>query len=607
LTADNSTSTGQDPQPIDLLLRQARAAERIADHLTPEAEERRVARLSRAFSWLGTRLVLLAGLLLGGGEMLQWVYQAWETRSAAQDYAEVGSEIFYKENNPEVAQSLVSEAIALNPDNSEYRFLEAYIDGMARVRTLLNLDRPYTKEELNQTHEALAKALFLERQAPDKPESQLLRGQIYAALADYQRARESILSAIGKAEESQHREVGRLRRAVHSSLVYALELIGIDKSRETIGGLLNMPADAQLHDGNLAFAYVRLALVEHKLGAVQSAFEYLDRAIEYDPTSKWAYLWLGIFEAGANQWDIARAHYDKAILLDSRFDLAYYNKGWTYLRSKKKDYSAARAMFQKALLINPNYKEAYYGLGMVYGYQNKYEVSKGYLTKALDIDEKFLTGWKWRAIVHDELGNLDNALQDFSSAISLDPSNDDLYVRRARVFSKKAQYERALQDLLLAKDFNAQNYRIPFYTGKVFSDLEQYENAVVEYSKALKLRGGYGEALVGRAQAYQGLGDVVRAREDYDEAVDKVTYRPERMLQKRGNFFFLQGEYQLAVNDFRRARETNSRFAPAWLAEAKAAIKLDDRETALFSVNEYLKLKPQSKDATAIKQELLEQ
>lgn len=605
-----TSSTSPPPEELeqkDLLLRQAEAAERIAQHLAPEADKRRSVRLRRVLSWIATRTLLLGGLLLGTWEFAQWLYHSWEARSAAQDYAIVASDLFYKENNPEVAQKLLEEAIELDSDNFDFRFLQAYIAGMASVRTLLNLDRPYTKEELDLAHEALAKALFLERQSPGKPESEILRGQIYAALSDYQRARESILRAIQKipkADLYEDKEVGLLREKFNTSVLLIADLVGGVKLKAFTVDLFEIPQEDDSQNANFAFAYIRLALIENQLAGVDSAYRYLDKALTYEPNSKWAFLWRGVFQGQEKKWVAAREQYDRAIAVDSRFDLAYYNKGWTYLKDVEKNYGAARDMFQKALSINPNYKEAYYGLGMVYGYQNKYQVSKRYLTRAIDIDDKFLSGWKWRAIVNDELGLFDESLSDFSAAISLDPANDDLYVRRARVFKKKKEYEACLEDLLLAKDFNPTNYRIPFYTGQVFAELNQADNAIEEFSKALELRPNYGEALIGRAQVYEKSNRTDLAATDFDRAVEIVTYRRERVLHKRGEFFLRQDDLGSAIKDFRFARELNPRYAKSWLFEAQTLDKLGDFEGATSAINEYLKLRPQSEEAQVLKERL---
>ena len=581
-TTDRKQGESFVESPDGLLERQTVAVERLADFLAPKGEKR-FRRLGKVLSSFGGRLLLGFAVIIGSWELLQWLYATWEIRQTAEDYAVVASELFYRENNPEVAKGLIDKALELTPDNSNYRFIQAYIEGMGMVRTLLNLDRPYTKEELDRTHQALGKAIFLERQAPDKPEAHILRGQIYAALRDYDRAKASLKEAIGKSLIVDTRELGLVERVIDSFQTI------MNRNYQTLEG------------SDISFAYVRLAFVEHASGSKDKAKAHLAKALEYNSTSKWAYLWLGIFESKEKNWVIARQHYDKALELDPRFDLAIYNKAWTYMRAKKRDYNEARILLQQALALNPEYKEAYYALGMVYGYQNKYQVAHGYLSKAVEIDPMFPTGWKWRAIVSDEMGHYSEALAEFSRAIALIPASGDLYVRRARVYKKQKDYGTALQDLLLAKDLDPGNYRVPYYTAEIYAELKQYENAIDEYTVAVGLRTKYSEAHLGRAEAKEAIGDLRGARTDYDLAVSNARSQPERSLLKRGQYFYRHKGYDLALADFQNARNANGRFHEAWLGEAKTAWKLGNSSEAKLALNEYLKLQPQSAEGLQLK------
>ena len=46
-------------------------------------------------------------------------------------------DIYYNENNPEIALTFIKKSMDLDPDNSDYRYLDSYINGMAVVRKLL--------------------------------------------------------------------------------------------------------------------------------------------------------------------------------------------------------------------------------------------------------------------------------------------------------------------------------------------------------------------------------------------------------------------------------------------------------------------------------------
>ena len=110
---------------------------------------------------------------------------------------------------------------------------------MSEVRRLFNLDRPYTAEELDAAYRAIAKSILLEQQEPDKPEAYILRGQIYAALKERERA------------------IVSLERAI---------------------------ALAPLND----FAVMRLGVVEYGAGQTDKALDLFDEALALNPNSKWA-------------------------------------------------------------------------------------------------------------------------------------------------------------------------------------------------------------------------------------------------------------------------------------------------------------------------------
>ena len=73
---------------------------------------------------------------------------------------------------------------------------------------------------------------------------------------------------------------------------------------------------------------------------------------------------------------------------------------------------------------------------------------------------------------------------------------------------------------------------------------------------------------------------------------------------KRAKYFMVEGDLELALADYRLARESNPRYSTAWLGEAQAAMELKDNSSALIAINEYLKLKPQSEKAIEMKKVL---
>jgi len=547
----NNAEPSKDSEP-----RAAAALETIARYYSQEETWRRERRL-RFFMIRTVGLLSFAvSGVIASWELANYAYEQWQIAEMAKRYATVGAEIYYRENNPEVAGELVAKALELEKDNPDHRYLQAYLEGMAAVRVLLNLDRPYTKAEMDQAHQAMANAVFLQELAPDRPEPYILQSQLYTALKQYERAQSEIEQALA-----------------------------IDPE----------------HD----FALVRLAVIQIKRGEHEAAQTTLDQALSLAPNSKWAWLWKGyIFAQDRETTAQAREAYAQAIDIDPRFDLAYYNRAWTWLRVRPQDHTKAREDFEQALSIKPDYKEALYGLGMVYGYQDRYGIAERYLSQALEIDELFLTAWKWRGIVREEMGEYAAALEDFTQAIDLDPSNASLYTRRGRIYQRMENIDAALSDLRLAADFAPKNPRIWFYLGRLYAQLGQHDNALANLNRALALNPGYSDALLARARLHGTLGEPEKALADYNQAIEKARDRVERFHLARGDYFVKQEDWAQALADYRIAREQAVGNAAAWAKEAEAAHALKRFDEALTAVERALALTPQDEALHALREKI---
>jgi tetratricopeptide (TPR) repeat protein len=508
---------------------------------------------------LGLRVLAGAAVvmaLLGAAEFLDHLYEYYEVRHLAARYGDVAEQIYYDENNPEVALTLIDKAIQLDPNSGRQRMLQAYIQGMAAVRELINLQRPYTKDELDRAHQALAQALWLERLDPDQPQPYILRAQIHLVLNQPKKALEELETAIRLAPDND-------------------------------------------------FAYVRMAELKDLTGDYAGALSEAEHALKVNARSKWAWLWKGaVLGDRQGHWDEARAAYAQALKIDDRFDIAHYNLGWSWIKAKPVDYARARDEFEQATRINPNYKEAYYGLGMAYGYENRYDLARAYLKKSVELDEKYVTGWKWLGIVEDERGDYEAALTDFGRSIALSPQEAELYVRRARVLQRLNRIEEAMVDLRTAADLSPADASVWNAQGELYAKLSEYAHARDAFSKALAINDSLEMAYVGRAEAEAGLNDLSAAEQDFDAALKHATYRPERVFLRRARLLESHGRYDEALGDFRHARDLANDLAPAWLGEARLLARGGRRDEALSAVDRYLLLAPRDHEALDLRASL---
>ena len=491
----------------------------------------------RTFAKLGVLAVLVF-------KLAGWYMNKRHLHTMAERYADVARQLYYSENNPEVALPFVDKAIEIEKESPEYIFFRAYIKGMSATRNLLNLGRPFSKEELDRAHQAYAEALFLQGLDAKRPEPYILQGQILAALKETARAKAAIEKAVEMAPKSD-------------------------------------------------FAHIRLAMVLLDEKDVSGAEKSLDLALELNAKSKWAWLWKGVVAMDFKKDpEAARTCYDKALAIDQKFDMALYNKGWTFAIGKEKRYDLARAEMKKALAVNPGYKEACYAIGMFYGYEDNYPVAKVWMEKAIAMDAGFLLAHKWRGVICGEMAQYGEAIRSFDAAILLDPMNADLYVRRAKMSIALGKEEDALRDLLFASELEPAAKRTQLYLGDVYAKAGNAEKALSCYDKAIAADAKYDDAYARKATLCLQLKKADDALAAIDMAITVSAYKPERFWLQKGTILEAAGRDADAAECLVRARTLAPRMSEAWRREALLMKKLGRNDEAKKAANAYLDLVP---------------
>ena len=473
-----------------------------------------------------------------------WYINKRKLHTMAERYADVARRLYYEENNPDVALPFVDKAIEIEEDNPDYIFFRAYIKGMSATRDLLNLDRPFNKQELDRAHQAYAEAVYLQNHDSKRPEPYFLQGQILAALKETARAKEAVQKAV---------EV----------------------------------------DPNSDFAYIRLAQVQLDEKDVAGAEASLDKALELNPKSKWAWLWKGVVATDCKKdFEAARTFYNKALEIDPKFDMALYNRGWSYAKGKDKRYDLARADMMAALKVNPGYKQACFAIGMFYGYEDNYPVAKVWMDKAVAMDPGFLSAHLYRGIICGEMKQYAEAVKCFDEAILLDPNNPDLYVRRAKMFVALGRLDAALRDMNFAYELDPSAPRTLLYLGDVYLKSGNADKALETYDKAIAANAKYDEPYARKAELLAKMKKTDEALAAIDQAIKVTTYKPERFWVKKGNILDGLGKTGDAVECYRKARTLDPKRAEAWYGEARSLKKLGRLDEAKAAAGSYLGLVP---------------
>ena len=251
-------------------------------------------------------------------------------------------------------------------------------------------------------------------------------------------ARVAVLAALSLlGTENHHALVGQF---CYTYRDYAGAVQEYSRALEAAPGdphLLRARADAEVmnHDYAQAIADLDLAITRHSddpdyliqramayfyAGYYQKAQAEADKAIAAAPTRWNLYEQRAEFEKWLNQPDKSIADLDQAIKLSkTRNAQLYTERGQAFLA--KKDYDRALENLKEAADIGPNDTDTLDALASAYGGKKEYAQQVATLTRLLEIEPAQVDALINRAAAHLELGQRQEALDDYRRAYKLRP------------------------------------------------------------------------------------------------------------------------------------------------------------------------------------------
>jgi PQQ-dependent catabolism-associated CXXCW motif protein len=170
-----------------------------------------------------------------------------------------------------------------------------------------------------------------------------------------------------------------------------------------------------------------------------------------------------------------------------------------------------------------------------------------------------------RGVDYADKKQYDNAINDFTKAISLAPNNADAYDQRAQAAARKEDYVQAIADFTKAvvldptKSTKVQAIlRSPQYAsayntrGLAHYNNQDYDLAISAYDQAIKLAPNSAIYHDNRGDAYYGKKDYDHAFNDYDQAI-KFDPNNASYHDDRGLVYYRKKDYDHAISDYDQA------------------------------------------------------
>jgi tetratricopeptide (TPR) repeat protein len=189
------------------------------------------------------------------------------------------------------------------------------------------------------------------------------------------------------------------------------------------------------------------------------------------------------------------------------------------------------------------------------------------------------------------LGQHERALRHFNKAVELSPANVALLVNRAVVNQELGRPQWALQDLdrALRLDEHAWAY---LYRGAVRELLGEPRRALEDYARAIRTyNGAFAEAHHRRGLLYAGMGEHDKAYQDQNRVLE-LQPRHAAALTARGLARAALGDWQWALNDLDQGCVLAPLSYSAFYHRGQVRARLQMHEEALADLERVIALEP---------------
>ena len=224
-------------------------------------------------------------------------------------------------------------------------------------------------------------------------------------------------------------------------------------------------------------------------------------------------------------------------------------------------YERALAHYNRAIELTPSNHEALINRAVVNQDLGRNQAALQDLDRALKLGES-AWAYLYRGLIQEYLGEERRAQENYSRAIRMEPSLAEAYYRRGLAHFRVREYDRAFQD----------------------------------ESRVLELDGEHAMAYTVRGRARAAIGDSQWALSDLDKGCSLAPRLPVPFFH-RGLVRHELAMYEEALADFTRVIELDSTFAAAYMARGETYAAMEEYRQAIADYDRTLELEPKKSTA----------
>jgi anaphase-promoting complex subunit 3 len=192
-----------------------------------------------------------------------------------------------------------------------------------------------------------------------------------------------------------------------------------------------------------------------------------------------------------NSWSLARDHeqalrcFKRATQLNPNFAYAFTLQGHEHVANE--EYDKALGSYRQSIVADSRHYNAWYGLGRVYEKLGNYDLALDHFTKASKMNPTNAVLICCIGTAHEKQKQTRQALSYFSQATELAPRSALTRFKKARALMSLGDLGAALKELMILKDLAPDEAMVHFLLGRLYKGLREKGLAVRHFTIALNL------------------------------------------------------------------------------------------------------------------------
>lgn len=335
-------------------------------------------------------------------------------------------------------------------------------------------------------------------------------------------------------------------------------------------------------------------------------------AIRLNPQLSYAFAARGYSYLELGELDKAFVDLTESIRLDPNSDSAYYNRG--LLLNRRGKFSDALTDFDEAVRCSPERADRLVARALCYLAIDDFDRALASFDGAIAAEPSNAIGYLARSNFYARRGNTDKQQRDYQQALSLNPNAEKLWMevdgwfdnKQAKVDAERKQSfqfdnlglllrtERRFSPQLLSRNAG-KSYHQLFQEAKLAHEQGNYEDEIALWNEVVAMNISaiqVAPAVMNRGTAYSARGDLDRALQDYNQAIE-LDPRNAGAYVNRALALARKGEWEPAMNDYAKAISLNPQQWQVYFnraAELRDAGKLSE---AVDDLNKVMELNPE--------------